>query len=92
MARHFPKGVSGQAWNRSGSARGSATDIARQPHVHPQWLFFFPTVNLEQSLADVRELGGLTLPPTETPAGDLVAPCDDPQGAAFALYQWAPSR
>jgi hypothetical protein len=79
-------------WSRSGRAHGGASDLARQPRVHPQWLFFFPTDDLERSLADVRELGGLALPPAETPTGDLVAPCDDPQGAAFALYQLAPSR
>jgi hypothetical protein len=28
----------------------------------------------------------------QTSSGDLVAPCDDPQGAAFALYQFAPAR
>jgi predicted enzyme related to lactoylglutathione lyase len=65
---------------------GSVADIARLPHVHPQWLFFFRTDTLEESLARVRDLGGLTLPITTTPEGNLVAPCDDPQGAAFALF------
>ena len=66
---------------------GGVADIARLPHVHPQWLFFFRTDSLEQSLARVRDLGGLTLPITATPEGNLLAPCDDPQGAAFALFE-----
>jgi predicted enzyme related to lactoylglutathione lyase len=75
------------AWDRTGVAAGSVANIARLPHVHPQWLFFFRTENLERSLDVVRALDGLTLQQTESAAGDPVAPCDDPQGAAFALYQ-----
>jgi len=74
-------------WEAGGAAVGSTSNIARLPHVHAQWLFFFRTENLAESLAAVRGLGGLTLPPTETADGDLVAACDDPQGAAFGLYQ-----
>lgn len=75
------------AWNGGARPVGSVADIARQPNVHPQWLFFFPTPNLEQSLQRVRDLDGLPLRATATPEGHLVAPCDDPQGAAFALCQ-----
>jgi uncharacterized protein len=77
------------AWDGSPRAVGSTADVARQPHVHPQWLFFFPTEDLERSLAAARAMDALTLPPTETATGDLVAACDDPQGAAFGLYQAA---
>lgn len=75
------------AWSPSPIAVGSTSDGARVPHVHPQWLFFFRTSDLARSLDTVRQLGGLALSATETPDGDLVAPCDDPQGAAFALFQ-----
>jgi len=75
------------AWDASPAAVGSTSDTARLPHVHPQWLFFFRTPDLARSLATVRELGGLAFDATKTPDGDLVAPCDDPQGAAFALFQ-----
>lgn len=77
------------AWDRADRPVGSASDVARLPHVHPQWLFFFRTEHLGASLAQVRELGGLTQPPTQTATGDLVAACDDPQGAAFGLYEMA---
>jgi uncharacterized protein len=75
------------SWDKSSTAHGATSDAARRPHVHPQWLFFFRTPDLRRSLATVRTLGGLALEATETPDGDLVAPCDDPQGAAFALFQ-----
>ena len=75
------------AWEGSDRPVGSTSDIARRPHVHPQWLFFFATTDLDAALARVRDLGGLTLPPTITADGHRVAACDDPQGAAFGLYQ-----
>ena len=74
-------------WDGSRSPVGSACDIARRPHVHAQWLYFFRVPDLDASLARVRELGGLTLPATTTPEGARVAACDDPQGAAFGLFQ-----
>jgi hypothetical protein len=74
------------AWN-GGGAVGSTSDLARRPHVHPQWLFFFVTDDLDAALSKVRTLGGLTLPPARTATGDRAAACDDPQGAAFGLYQ-----
>jgi predicted enzyme related to lactoylglutathione lyase len=75
------------AWPGTTEAVGSTADLARLPHIHAQWLFFFRTEDLAASLAKVQVLGGLTLPSSRTPTGDLVAPCDDPQGAAFGLYQ-----
>jgi predicted enzyme related to lactoylglutathione lyase len=75
------------AWNGRGASVGSACDMARRPHVHAQWLYFFPIGDLESGLARVRELGGLSLQPTTTPAGHRVVACDDPQGAAFGLYE-----
>ena len=54
-------------WDGSRRPVGSTCDIARRPHVHAQWLYFFRTPDLDAALARVRELGGLTLPPTTTP-------------------------
>jgi YD repeat-containing protein len=75
------------SWDGLGRVTGATTNAASLPHVHPQWLFFFRTGNLRTSLAKVREWGGLTLPPTSTPDGELIVPCDDPQGAAFGLSE-----
>jgi predicted enzyme related to lactoylglutathione lyase len=74
-------------WAGTRDAVGSTSDIARRPHVHPQWLYFFRALDLDRALARVRELGGLTLPPSTTPDGHVLAACDDPQGAAFGVYQ-----
>src|SRR5262245_55314535 len=74
-------------WDSSTVAVGSTSDTARLPHVHAQWLFFFRTPDVMRSRATVRELGGLALDVAETPDGDLVVACDDPQGAAFALFE-----
>ena len=75
------------AWDESGRSIGSMADLARLPHVHPQWLFFFRVPNIEDALARVRRHGGKELGPTRISTGDIVAPCDDPQGAAFGLFQ-----
>ena len=75
------------AWDASGQPVGSTSDVARRPHVHAQWLFFFATPNLDASIARVRDLGGLALRPEATADGHLVVACDDPQGAAFGLYE-----
>jgi uncharacterized protein len=76
------------AWGESGKTVGSMTDMARRHGIHAQWLFFFPVADIETSLAKVCALGGSTLGATQTAHHDLVAPCNDPQGAAFALYQF----
>jgi uncharacterized protein len=66
---------------------GCVTSGARSRGVHPQWLHFFGTTDIERAMARVRDLGGIALPTVRTPSGAVVAPCDDPQGAAFALLQ-----
>jgi predicted enzyme related to lactoylglutathione lyase len=76
------------AWDESGRSVGSMTDIV-SPGVHPQWLFFFPIADIDHSLAKVSARGGMALGRTQTSSGDIVVPCEDPQGAAFALYQIA---
>lgn len=76
------------AWDASGRTVGSMTSIL-SPAVHPQWLYFFPVADIEDSQARVRAGRGTALGQTQTPTGEIVVPCEDPQGAAFALYQFA---
>jgi predicted enzyme related to lactoylglutathione lyase len=76
------------AWEESGPIVGSMANTALQPQIHTQWLFFFPVVEIETSLARVRALGGMTLEPVQMANGDILAACDDAQGAAFGLYQY----
>jgi uncharacterized protein len=77
------------AWSHAGPRVGSLANTARPPQIHPHWLYFFPVKDIESSLARVRVCGGTTLGAMPTPAGNIVAPCDDPQGGAFGLYQSA---
>jgi predicted enzyme related to lactoylglutathione lyase len=79
------------AWDDSGRSVGVVTDGARAPGIHPQWMFCFRVTDLAAASARVRALGGHVLPPQPTAAGDLVSACDDPQGAAFGLYQATPA-
>jgi predicted enzyme related to lactoylglutathione lyase len=75
------------AWDESGKTIGSMTDQALRPGIHAQWLFFFPVADMERSLAKVCAVGGSTLGAMQTAHHELVAPCNDAQGAAFGLYQ-----
>ena len=75
-------------WGDGGPAVGSMADSARLPHVHPHWLFFFSVPDLNASVASVLDGGGSALDITRTSDGDLVVACEDPQRAAFGLYQF----
>jgi predicted enzyme related to lactoylglutathione lyase len=55
--------------------------------IHPQWLHFFETGDLDRACKAVRAGGGIALDPARTPRGDRLAACDDPLGAAFGLIE-----
>ena len=78
------------AWDALGAPVGSLASTVGRPHIHPQWLFFFSVADLGAATSAVQEAGGRVLQQTERANGDLVAPCVDPQGAAFGLHQKAP--
>ena len=75
------------AWDGSGRSVGGMANTARAPQIHAHWLYFFPVADLDGSLAKVRARGGRVLDHAVLPNGDRIAPCDDPQGAAFGLLQ-----
>jgi predicted enzyme related to lactoylglutathione lyase len=75
------------AWQKGGPIAGSVANTAQWPHVHPQWLFCFGVADLAATVDRIRTRDGHVIDTVATPDGDLVAPCEDPQGAAFALYQ-----
>jgi uncharacterized protein len=75
------------AWQSGGESVGALGDIAQRPGVHPHWLFFFEVEALEPALSATRAAGGTTLDPMMLPDGARVCVCDDPHGAAFALFQ-----
>lgn len=76
------------AW-RGGPSVGGISNGARLPQIHPQWLFFFRVADLERATLQVRAQGCPIFDPSPTAQGDLIAGAEDPQGAAFGLYQYA---
>jgi len=84
-------GIQTFAWDELGPTVGGISNGARHPHIHPQWLFCFRVTDLETSAAQARLNGGRIMDPVQTAHGDLIAGGEDPQGAAFGLYQSAPT-
>jgi predicted enzyme related to lactoylglutathione lyase len=64
---------------------GGMLSSVRLPVIHPHWLFSFGVADLDRCVADTRKRGGLVVGVKTMPDGTRVAPCEDPQGAAFAL-------
>lgn len=78
------------AWTKdSREQAGAMADLAGRPAVHPHWLYFFNVAALDSAVALIRETGGTAMEPVPGPAGARVSVCEDPQGAAFGLYQQA---
>ena len=76
------------AWDGARTSIGSMANTARWPGVHPHWLFYFQVPDLDAALARAQASGGRPASlPAVLPNGDRLVPCDDPQGAAFGLYE-----
>lgn len=75
------------SWAQGGAPVGSMTDIRGRLGVHPHWLVHFRVAALVPSVNAVQAAGGRVIGPFTLPTGEQVAVCDDPQGAAFALWQ-----
>jgi predicted enzyme related to lactoylglutathione lyase len=67
---------------------GGMIAMAGKNGVHPHWLFYFTTNDLEGAMRNVIALGGEVFRgPHTVPSGDLIALCHDAEGAAFGLRQ-----
>jgi uncharacterized protein len=75
------------AWEDGGRPVGSMANTARWPGVHVHWLFYFSVADLDDAVAKVRANGGNAQEAVVLPNGSRIAPCEDPQGAAFGLLQ-----
>lgn len=73
-------------WAGASAAVGAVTNAASLPHVHAHWLFYFRTPDIESALDAARAHGARQLGLFDTAAG-VMAPCEDAQGAMFALLQ-----
>lgn len=74
------------AYGESGPSVGSLANTARLPQVHTHWMLHFAVKDCEQAAEQVRALGGKVVGISAFGAA-WVAACDDPQGAAFGLWQ-----
>jgi len=75
------------AWKDSTDTAGSVANSALMQHVHTHWQFYFSVPNIHDALARATALGAQVLAPVTAPGGATFAACDDPQGAAFGLFQ-----
>ena len=75
------------------SVGGMISSVRRWTGVHPHWLFYFEVDDLDRALAETVSRGGKVLNGVRImPGGARVAPCEDPQGAAFALRERSQER
>jgi predicted enzyme related to lactoylglutathione lyase len=88
-ATGLPGGLQMFAWDDSGTSVGGLANTARMPGVHAHWLYCFRVEDLDRSVAEVRAKGGTVGNLAVLPSGDRIAPCEDPQRAAFGLLQSA---
>jgi predicted enzyme related to lactoylglutathione lyase len=77
------------AWEPGGATVGGMANTARWPGVHAHWLYYFSVADLDDAIAKVRANGGKPLSPVALSNGNRLVACDDPQGAAFGLFQRA---
>ncbi|MDQ3037812.1 MAG: VOC family protein [Myxococcota bacterium] len=82
------------SWAAGGTPVGSMANTARWPGVHPHWAFYLhlPVADIESATARVRAQGGTAMDVIALPNGTRLAPCEDPQGAAFGLVGPAARR
>lgn len=76
------------SWEDSGNSAGGMSSLAKQPQIHPHWLYYLAVAELDHALERVRALGGLVADgPRVLLGGDRIAYCEDAQGAAFGLRE-----
>ena len=61
---------------------------AARPQEPPHWLPYFTVASCDGAIAKAKDLGGKVLAgPIELPQPGSLATLQDPQGAAFAVYE-----
>src|SRR6185503_6678094 len=59
----------------------------------PQWFSYFAVDNVDQTVSKAQQLGGKVMrPAADIPNMGRFAILQDPQGAPFAIWQYAPQR
>jgi len=78
----------------AGDNRPSIGMMAKQPHMPAEmpsnWLPYFQVTSVDESIATVNANGGqVHFGPMDIPGTGRFAVIADPQGAAFALFQFS---
>ncbi len=75
------------SWQSGGPAAGAFTEVDEARGIHPHWMFFFRVASLGEALELVRRRAGRSLEAFQLRGGARCAACEDPQGAAFGLWE-----
>jgi uncharacterized protein len=82
-----PGGVYFMFDEQSGHTKGGMSNMAKQMGLPAHWLHYVTVDDIDGTLARVKQKGGKVLNgPMPIPGDDVIAQCQDPQGAAFAVY------
>jgi uncharacterized protein len=67
--------------------KGGMSSAAKHMNLPPHWLHYVTVEDMDATVARVTQHGGKVLHgPMPIPGDDVIAQCQDPQGAAFAVY------
>jgi predicted enzyme related to lactoylglutathione lyase len=67
--------------------KGGMSNMAKQMNMPPHWLHYVTVDDVEATITRIKEKGGKVVNgPMEVPGNDIIAQCQDPQGAFFAIY------
>ncbi len=82
-----------QLFRRPGAPMDDGGMMTKTPEMPVSaWLYYVNTADLDGAVETVKGEGGQVMAgPMEVPGGDRICVCMDPQGAAFALHEFAAS-
>ena len=67
--------------------KGGMSNMASMMKVPPHWLHYVTVDDVPAAVERIKSKGGKVLNgPMDVPGGDVIAQCQDPQGAFFAIY------
>jgi hypothetical protein len=70
-----------------GVTKGGMSNVATKMKAPAHWLYYVTVRDVNETIARIKEAGGQVLNgPMEVPGNDIIAQCQDPQGAFFAIY------
>jgi predicted enzyme related to lactoylglutathione lyase len=69
------------------ATKGGMSSTAKEMGAPPHWLHYVTVADIHAAVERIKSAGGKVLNgPMEIPGNDMVAQCQDPQGAPFAIY------